>query len=529
MGEQRNIARAAGLMSAATMISRVLGYVRDMVIAFYLGATQISDAFFLAFRIPNLLRELFAEGSTASAVIPVLTEYEGTDRAEAARLVRIAFGFVVVVSGAVTVLGVVFAPQIVSVIGSGFTSEAQISLTVTLTRMMFPFLFFISLASVAMGALNTRRVFFVPAVAPAFLNICIIAMTFTIAVQYGRPVMGAALGVSLGGLVQFLVQVPLMKRHGYRLMPLINFNHPGLRKILKLVLPMTFTISVSQIYVLVASIIATYLPEGSITYLFYSMRLIHFPIGVFGVAMGMAVLPSLSAHAHRGDIMSVKEDFSFSLRLLFFITVPAMAGLIALREPIINLLFQHGNVWDYTATKKTGQALLFYSLGIWAVVGVRVMTSTFYSLQNTKTPMKVAALGLAVNIVLCLALRGSRHAELHHPLPASEKTPRRFPGPRDRSLVPACSGGFGRHGCVLCPCASRRALAKCRELRSEGRMARRHHSSSDWRLRGCLCPSSHRRAFLCGKVTENTRTEGDGGCWLRLCPWASLRQTVTLS
>jgi putative peptidoglycan lipid II flippase len=358
MGEQRNIARAAGLMSAATMISRVLGYVRDMVIAFYLGATQISDAFFLAFRIPNLLRELFAEGSTASAVIPVLTEYEGTDRAEAARLVRIAFGFVVVVSGAVTVLGVVFAPQIVSVIGSGFTSEAQISLTVTLTRMMFPFLFFISLASVAMGALNTRRVFFVPAVAPAFLNICIIAMTFTIAVQYGRPVMGAALGVSLGGLVQFLVQVPLMKRHGYRLMPLINFNHPGLRKILKLVLPMTFTISVSQIYVLVASIIATYLPEGSITYLFYSMRLIHFPIGVFGVAMGMAVLPSLSAHAHRGDIMSVKEDFSFSLRLLFFITVPAMAGLIALREPIINLLFQHGNVWDYTATKKTGQALL---------------------------------------------------------------------------------------------------------------------------------------------------------------------------
>jgi putative peptidoglycan lipid II flippase len=395
MGEQRNIARAAGLMSAATMISRVLGYVRDMVIAFYLGATQISDAFFLAFRIPNLLRELFAEGSTASAVIPVLTEYEGTDRAEAARLVRIAFGFVVVVSGAVTVLGVVFAPQIVSVIGSGFTSEAQISLTVTLTRMMFPFLFFISLASVAMGALNTRRVFFVPAVAPAFLNICIIAMTFTIAVQYGRPVMGAALGVSLGGLVQFLVQVPLMKRHGYRLMPLINFNHPGLRKILKLVLPMTFTISVSQIYVLVASIIATYLPEGSITYLFYSMRLIHFPIGVFGVAMGMAVLPSLSAHAHRGDLMSVKEDFSFSLRLLFFITVPAMAGLIALREPIINLLFQHGNVWDYTATKKTGQALLFYSLGIWAVVGVRVMTSTFYSLQALMGPMLHNGLALA--------------------------------------------------------------------------------------------------------------------------------------
>jgi putative peptidoglycan lipid II flippase len=336
----------------------------------------------------------------------VLTEYEGTDRAEAARLVRITFGFFVIVAGVVTVLGVVFAPQIVAVIGSGFTSEAQISLTVTLTRIMFPFLFFISLASVAMGALNTRRVFFVPAVAPAFLNICIITSTFIIAVQYGRPVMGAALGVSIGGLVQFLVQVPLMKRHGYRLMPLINFKHPGLQKILKLVLPMTFTISISQIYILVASMLATRLPEGSVTYLFYSMRLIHFPIGVFGVAMGMAVLPSLSEHARRGDLASVKEDFSFSLRLLFFITVPSMAGLIALRDPIINLLFQHGEVWDYTATKKTGQALLFYSLGIWAIVGVRVMTSTFYSLQNTKTPVKVAAFGLAVNIALCFALMG---------------------------------------------------------------------------------------------------------------------------
>lgn len=406
MGEQHRIARAAGLMSAATMISRVLGYIRDMVLAFYLGASGLADVFFLSFRIPNFLRELFAEGSTASAVIPVLTEYEGRGRQEAARLVRVALGFVVLVVGAVCVLGIVFAPAIVSVIGRGFLPHPEkFSLTVKLTRMMFPFLLFISLASVAMGALNTRRVFFVPAVAPAFLNIAIIASVFVAAARYGHPVLGAALGVSLGGLAQFLVQTPLMRRHGYRLFPLVDFKHPGLRKILTLVFPITIAVSISQLYILVASIIATYLPEGSITYLFYSMRLIQFPIGVFGVAMGMAVLPSLSEHARKGDLKSVRQDFSFSLRLLFFITVPAMAGLIALREPIVSLLFQRGQ-WDYAATQGTARALLFYSLGIWAVVGTRVVTSTFYSLQDTKTPVKVAVLGLLANIALSLALMG---------------------------------------------------------------------------------------------------------------------------
>ncbi len=393
-------------MSAATVISRVLGYVRDMALAFYLGASGLSDVFFLSFRIPNLLRELFAEGAAASAVIPVLTEYQARGREEASRLVRVTLGFVVLVVGALCVLGIVFAPAVVSVIGMGFLDQPEkFRLTVTLTRVMFPFLFFISLASVAMGALNTRRVFFVPALAPAFLNIAVIAGVFAAAVWFGRPVMGAALGVSVGGLLQFLVQAPQMKRQGYRLAPLLDLRHPGLRKILKLVLPITFAVSISQVYVLVASIIGAYLPEGSITYLFYSMRLIHFPIGVFGVAMGMAVLPSLSEHARKGDLESVKEDFSFALRLLFFITVPAMAGLIALREPIVNLLFQRGE-WDYAATRGTALALLYYSLGIWAVVGVRVVTSTFYSMQDTRTPVKVAALALLVNIALSLALMG---------------------------------------------------------------------------------------------------------------------------
>jgi putative peptidoglycan lipid II flippase len=194
--------------------------------------------------------------------------------------------------------------------------------------------------------------------------------------------------------------------------PCYGFRHPGLRKIAKLVLPAIVGMAVAQINIVVSNILASFLSGGSITYLFYSMRLVQFPIGVFGVAMGIAVLPSLSGHAMKGDYESLREDFSFSLRLLFFISVPAMAGLIALREPIVNILFQRGR-FDYAATQGTSEALLFYSLGIWAVVGVRVVTATFYSMQDTRTPVKVAAAALTANIVLSLLLLGPmRHSGL---------------------------------------------------------------------------------------------------------------------
>jgi putative peptidoglycan lipid II flippase len=357
----------------------------------------------------------------------------------------------------------IFAPAVVTLIAPGFLDNPEkFSLTVLLTRIMFPFLFFISLASVAMGALNTRRVFFVPAVAPALLNISIITCVFIAAVRFEHPVMGAALGVSIGGLLQFLVQTPLMKRHGYSLRPIIDFKDPGLRKILRLVIPVTVAVSISQIYILVASIIASFLPEGSITYLFYSMRLIHFPIGVFGVAMGMAVLPSLSEHGRKGDFESVRDDFSFSLRLLFFITVPAMAGLIALREPIVNLLFQRGE-WDTLATTKTAQALLFYSLGIWAIVGVRVMTSTFYSMQDTKTPVKVAVTGLLVNIILSLALMGPmlhNGLALAHALAATLNFSllfyllrKRLGGLRSREILGSFTRTIAASAVMAAPCA----------------------------------------------------------------------------
>jgi putative peptidoglycan lipid II flippase len=414
LNEKKSIAQAAGLMSVATLISRILGYVKDMILARYFGASGIADTFFVAFRIPNLLRELFAEGAMSSACIPVLTEYQTKyGQQEAKRLVRITFTFILIIVGFICCAGVIFAPEIVSIIAPGFSGMPQkFSLTVFLTRIMFPFLLFISLAALVMGALNTRRIFFIPALAPAALNITIIIVVLLFATKLDQPIFAVAWGVALGGFVQFVFQVPSFLKTGYSLTPDFDFKHTGLRKMAILMMPATMGMAVAQINIFVSTILASYLPEGSITYLYYSMRLIQFPVGIFGVAMGMAVLPTLSEHAVRGDYGKLREDFSYALRLLFFITIPAMVGLIALREPIVHILFQRGR-FDYVATVQTAYALLFYSLGIWSIVGVRVVTAGFYSMQDTKTPVKIAAVAVAANIVFSIILmRPLKHGGL---------------------------------------------------------------------------------------------------------------------
>jgi putative peptidoglycan lipid II flippase len=403
--EKRQIARAAGLISVATFVSRVLGYVRDMIFALYFGATGFSDTFFAAFRIPNLLRELFAEGSMSAAFIPVLTECrEKQGEEEAGRLVKVTFTFIIITVGIICLLGITFSPAIVTVIAPGFLdSPEKFSLTILLTRIMFPFLLFISLAALVMGALNTKKVFFIPAVAPAMLNITLILSIVFFESKARQPLTVAAIGVMAGGFVQFAFQLPSFVKNGYRLSLDATFSHPGLKKMSILLIPAILALSVSQINMVVSNILASFLPSGSITYLFYSMRLIQFPIGIFGVAMGMAVLPTLSEHAVKGKFENLRDDFSFALRLLFFLTIPAMAGLIALREPIVNVLFQRGK-FDYVATAATAQALLYYSIGIWSIVGVRVVTTGFYSMQDTKTPVKIAIIALAANVIFSLIL-----------------------------------------------------------------------------------------------------------------------------
>lgn len=403
-------------MSAATLISRILGYIKDMILAGYFGASAKSDVFFVAFRIPNLLRELFAEGSMSSAFVPVLTETQTREGREAAnRLVRAVLLVIMLVVGSFCILGMVFAPMIVTLIAPGFLDDpAKFADAVLLTRIMFPFLFFVSLASLVMGALNTRGVFFIPALAPALLNVVTIVCIVTLASQFANPIISVAIGIVLGGLVQFLFQVPAFWRQGLsffgrsgaeRLTIRQTLTHPGLRRIGTLIIPATFGMAVAQINIFVSTILASYLQDGSITYLYYSMRLIQFPIGIFGVAMGMAILPALSEHAAKKEFGLLKNDFSFALRLLFFITVPAMVGLIALQAPIVNTLFQRGE-FSPAASLATAQALMYYSFGIWAIVGVRTVTSTFYAMQDTKTPVKIASCGVVINIICSVVLMG---------------------------------------------------------------------------------------------------------------------------
>lgn len=407
MDEKKRITLAAGLMSIATFLSRITGYIKDMILAKVFGATGLTDAFFVAFRIPNLLRELFAEGSISVAFVPVFTEHlVKEDREEAKRIACIVFTFLLSVLTVICLLGILFAPYIVSLIAPGFMKEPEkFSLTIRLTQIMFPFLLFISLAALAMGVLNSFKTFFIPAIAPMFLNLSIIACVLFLAPHLTVPLLAIALGVSIGGAIQFGIQIPSLLKHSINFRLIFSFSHPALKRMLTLLMPVIAGMGVAQINIFLSTIFVSYLPDGSATYLYYSMRLIHFPIGIFGVAMAMAVLPTLSQFAVKGDMDSLRETFSFSLRLLFFITIPAMAGLIALGEPIVNVLFQRGE-FTYNATVGTVYALLFYSSGLWAFVGVRVTASTFYSMQDTKTPVKVAGLSILTNIIFSLILMG---------------------------------------------------------------------------------------------------------------------------
>ncbi len=407
MDEKRSVTKAAGQISIATTGSRVLGFVRDILLARIFGASGSTDSFFIAFRIPNLFRELFAEGSISAAFVPVFTEtltVEGRD--EAKKLASSVFAFLLSVVSLLCVAGIVFAPSVVSVIAPGFIkSPEKFELTVLLTRVMFPFLFFISVAALAKGVLNSLKSFFVPALAPMFLNVSIIISALFAAPKFSVPLVAIALGVTIGGAIQVLIQLPELKKKGFLALPVFSFSHPGLKKILRLLIPAVVGMGVAQINIFISTIFVSFLAGGAATYLYYAMRFVHLPIGIFGNAVATAVLPSLSGYASKNDTDGLRETFSFSLRLLFFITVPAMAGLIALADPIIHVLLQRGEFTQDHA-RETAYALICYSSGIWAFVGYRIVASAFYSMQDTKTPVRIAAFSVLVNILFSFILMG---------------------------------------------------------------------------------------------------------------------------
>lgn len=382
-----------------TLMSRVTGYIRDMVMAYFFGATAFTDAFWIAFRIPNLLRRLFAEGSLTISFIPVFTEMlEKRDKMEAKRVADIVFSLLFSMTLIISVLGVIFSPYIVKLFAYGFDKET-FDLSVSLNRIMFPYIFFISLTALSMGVLNSLRHFFAPAFSPVLLNVSIIAAIFVLFKSFDIPIFSAAVGVVLGGVLQLLIQIPFLKAKGFLFSFTTHYRNPAVKRIGLLLVPQLFGLAVYNLNLIVSSQYASFMPPGTISYLYFAERLTEFPLGIIAVSIATVLLPSLSSYISRGDYGKFHETYTFTLKLMLFILIPALAGLIALRVPICNILYQRGE-FTYEATLATAQTLSGYCLGLWAVGGLRVTAPAFYAMQDTKTPVVVAFFAFILNAAL---------------------------------------------------------------------------------------------------------------------------------
>lgn len=402
---QHRVVRAVGVIGAATLASRVLGFVRDMVMARAFGAGPVTDAFFVAFRIPNLLRRLLAEGALSTAIIPVFTEYlERAGRAEFGRMVRAVTGVAMVVLCVVSGLGMLLAPWIVRVMTPGWADDPElIGLAGRLTSLMFPYLLLVGLAALAMGALNAQHRFFTAAFGPAVLNVAMILSVLFLAGRMSPPVFSLAVGVLVGGAGQLLVQLPELARLGVPLRPSVEWSHPAVRLIAGRLWPAVFALAAVQVTVLVNTLLASLLPEGTVSYLYYADRVMEFPLGVFGIALATAALPSMSGQAARGEHRALTDMLGFSLRLSVFVALPAAVGLIALGHPIVRLLFERGEFTPTDAVATT-QALAGYAVGLPAFSATRIAAQTFYALGDTRTPVWAGLASVAANVVLALVL-----------------------------------------------------------------------------------------------------------------------------
>jgi putative peptidoglycan lipid II flippase len=402
---QHGVLRAVGVIAAATLASRVLGFVRDMVVARAFGAGPVTDAFFVAFRIPNLLRRLLAEGALSTAIIPVFTEYlERNGRAEFGRMVRAVTGVATVVLCVVSGLGMLLAPWIVRVMAPGWNADpGLIGLAGRLTSLMFPYILLVGLAALAMGALNAQHRFFTAAIGPAVLNVAMILSVLVLAGRLSPPLFSLAVGVLVGGLGQLLVQLPELGKLGVSLRPSADWSHPAVRMIAGRLWPAVFALAAVQVTVLLNTLLASLLPQGTVSYLYYADRVMEFPLGVFGIALATAVLPTMAAHVARGERRALTDMLGFSLRLSMFVSVPAAVGLVALGHPVVRLLFERGEFSAVDALATT-QALAGYAVGLPAFSATRIAAQTFYAMGDTRTPVRVGLASVAANCVLALAL-----------------------------------------------------------------------------------------------------------------------------
>jgi len=400
--------RAAGTVGGMTLTSRALGLVRDVALSTLLGAGTAADAWNAAFMLPNTLRRMVGEGNISAAFIPVFTRHaENRSTEETWALASRFFTAVLMVSGVLSVLGVLLAPWIVGIMFPGYAQvPGKIELTVALTRAVFGYLLLISLTAVLMGALNARQRFAAAAFTPVMLNVALIAAA---ALAWGRAPTAAvwliAAGAMVGGLLQFLFLVPFVRKLGMSVRPTWPFGDPALREIGRLMVPGVIGAGVVQINILVGRQLASGLTEGSITSLYFASRLNELALGVFAVAVATVVLPLMSKQGAAGDKARLRGTLGFALRQVSAVTIPAAVGLVLLRREIVSTLFEHG-AFSSEATALTASAVWGYAVGLGAVAGVRVIVQAFYALRDTRTPVAVAGGAMLVNIAGCLLLRG---------------------------------------------------------------------------------------------------------------------------
>lgn len=408
MEDKKSVTKSAGIIGSATVLSRILGFVRDVMIAAFFGTGIYAQAFVVAFRIPNMLRSVVGEGSTNSVVVPVLSEYISTrSRQEywklATNLIMIMAAILVVI----TVGGILLAPYIVRVIAPGFVDNPQkFSITISLTKFMFPYIFFIGLTSIGIGILNSFKYFKIPSLSQPTFNFLFISTVSVLYFFFDMGVYSLAVGVLVGGIGQMIIQLPSLVHFGLKKPSRIFYIHPAMKKIVKLFLPRLLGAGVYQINVFVdtmLSSLAYIVGKGGVAALYYSNRLVQLPLAVFGISLAQAVLPTFSRQSLEKGLKEFKKTLSFSLKNIFFITIPAILGLLILRIPIIKILFQRGQFDEYSVSI-TSYTLVFYVLGLFAYAGIKILVSSFYSLKDTFTPVKVASFSVAVNIVLNLIL-----------------------------------------------------------------------------------------------------------------------------
>lgn len=398
--------RRVGIVSFATLISRILGYGRDALVAHAFGGGALTDAFYAAFRLPNLFRRILGEGPLTSAFVPVFTEHLcRAGRQQANLFFQTLFTSLFTLLAVLVTLGMLGAPWLTQLIAWGFKAQdpEKFELTVRLTRQMFPFLLFVCLAAVTAGALNALGYFFVPALAPAMLSVAEISFVLLFMGFFDEPLVGLAISAVAGGALHFLVMVPLMRRENIQPRWLWNPSHPDVKRVAAAILPAVWGMSLDQVNAYMDTVCASFLVTGSVTALYNSNRLMQFPLALFGIAASTASLPSLSMLAAKEDWLELKRTLNFTLRMVFFTIVPAALGLIVLGEPVIQLLFQHG-AFTPDATRLTNAALIGFCLGLPAFSGVKVVVSAFYALKDVKTPVKVATACLFVNMAGNLTL-----------------------------------------------------------------------------------------------------------------------------